>query len=81
MNVADTAVMEVDEGTALSGALELTELSTLVSSVAEEAYKGLKAAIEPQSGPVLSDEQRFVDDAAYQSFILTLDRLNDYRMC
>ena len=50
--------MEVEEGTALSGALELTELSTLVSSVAEEAYKGLKAAIEPQSTPVVSDEQR-----------------------
>ena len=59
--------MEVEEGTALSGALELTELSTLVSSVAEEACEGLKAAIEPQSTPVVSDEQRYVDDAASSS--------------
>jgi len=54
--------MEVEEGVALGGALELIELSSLVSSVAEEAYKGLKDAVGSQSNSVLSDEQRYTAD-------------------
>lgn len=34
--------MDQEEASVLSGALPLTELSTLVASVAEQAYDGLK---------------------------------------
>jgi hypothetical protein len=62
--------MEVEESIALGGALELTELSTLVSSVAEQAYHGLKSAIGPQGDATLSDEQRYgADDANFLSVL------------
>ncbi len=50
--------MEVEESVALVGALELTELSAVVNTIAQDAYQGLKAAASPQLSASLSDEQR-----------------------
>lgn len=54
--------MESDEGTALAGALQFTNLSSVVVAVTNEAYGGLKEAI---SGEGVPDEEKYV-----QSFLL-----------
>ena len=51
--------MSADESSAMGGALQLTELGSLVASVADHAYSGLRGILEGDDGPE-DDEQRFV---------------------
>lgn len=54
--------MSTDESAALKGALQLTDLGSLVASVSEQAYTGLSAIIRTREGTT-GDEQRYARPA------------------